>query len=66
MVNTKYGKGKGKLITKIEEITVGKAHTESKYFDGHSRLSQSEENECMRTHDKDGITREFLKGATRG
>ena len=25
-INTKYGKGKGKLLPKIEEITVGKAH----------------------------------------
>ena len=43
-------------------------HTETwlKYFDGHSCFSQSEENECMWTHDKDGVTREFLKGATRG
>jgi hypothetical protein len=40
--------------------------TYSKYFDGHRRLSQSEESECMWTHDKNGITREFLKGATRG
>ena len=37
-----------------------------KYFDGHRRLSQSEESEYMRTHDKGGITRKFLKGATRG
>ena len=43
-------------------------HTEtwSKYFDRHGRLSQSEESECMLTHDKDGIARGFLKGATRG
>ena len=37
-----------------------------KYFDGHRRLSQSEECECIRIHDKDGVTREFLKGTTRG
>ena len=32
-------------------------HTEtwSKYVDGHCRLSQSEESECLWTHDKDGI-----------
>jgi hypothetical protein len=27
MVNTKYGKGKGKLLLKIEEISGGKEHT---------------------------------------
>ena len=26
-----------------------------KYFDGHGRLSQSEESECMWTHNKDSI-----------
>ena len=31
--------------------------TKSKYFDGHGRLSQSEESECMWAHDKDGVTR---------
>ena len=43
-------------------------HTESvsKYFDGHGCLSQSEESKCLWTHDKDGVTREFMKGATRG
>ena len=30
--------------------------TKSKYFDGHGRASQSEENECMWAHDKDGVT----------
>ena len=36
-------------------------HTEIylKYFDVQRRLSQSEESECMWTHDKDGVTREF-------
>ena len=29
--------------------------TKSKYFDGHGRLSQSEESKCMRTQDKDGV-----------
>ena len=29
-------------------------------------VSQSKENECMWTHDTDGVTSEFLKGATRG
>ena len=47
-----YGKGKGKLLPKIEEISRGKGtqkHTEtySKYFDGHGHLSQSEESKCM-------------------
>ena len=43
-------------------------HTEtvSRYFDRHGRLFQSEKSKCLRTHDKDGITREFTKGATRG
>ena len=43
-------------------------HTEtaSKYFDGHGRLSQSKKRKCLWTHDKNGITREFMKGATRG
>jgi hypothetical protein len=27
--NTKYGKGKGKLLQKIEKISGGKAHTET-------------------------------------
>jgi hypothetical protein len=41
-----------KHLLKIEEFTVDRhtnTHTEtkSKYFDGHSRPSQSEENECM-------------------
>ena len=33
--------------------------TKSKYFDGHSSLSQSEENECMLTHNTDGVTSEL-------
>ena len=40
--------------------------TVSKYFDMHGRLYQSEERKCLGTHDKDGITRKFMKGATRG
>jgi len=60
-----------KVITKNwrDHCTKGTSkHTETylKYFDGHKRLSQSEENESMWTHNKDGVTREFLKGATRG
>ena len=48
------------LLLKIEEITVDRhtnTHTEtkSKYFNGHGRLSQSEESECMWTHDKNGV-----------
>ena len=40
-------------------------HTEtvSKYFDWHGRLSQSEESKCLWTHNKDGVPREFTKGA---
>ena len=43
-------------------------HTEtvSRFFDRHGYLSQSEESKCLWTHDKDGVTREFTKGATRG
>ena len=43
-------------------------HTETvlRYFDWHGRLSQSKESKCLWTHDKDSITREFMKGATRG
>jgi hypothetical protein len=40
--------------------------TVSKYFDGHGHLSQSEESKCLSTHDRDGVTREFMKGATKG
>ena len=39
--------------------------TVSRYFDWHGRLSQSKESKCLWTHDKDGVTREFTKGATR-
>ena len=38
----------------------------SKYFNGHRHLSQSEDSEFMWKHDKDGVTREFLKGAPSG
>ena len=43
-------------------------HTEtvSRYFDRHGRLSQSEQSKCLWTHNKDGVTGEFTKGATRG
>ena len=37
----------------------------TKYFDGHRHLSQLEESECMLTYNKDGVTKEFLKGTTR-
>ena len=37
-----------------------------KYFDGHKRLSQSEESKCMWIDGKDGVTREFLIDAIRG
>jgi hypothetical protein len=30
--------------------------TESRHFDRHSRLFQSEESKCLWTHDKDGVT----------
>ena len=52
---TKYGKGKGKLLPKIEEISGGKAPMKTclKYFD-HRCLSQSEESKCTWTHSKDG------------
>ena len=68
--NTKYGKGKGKLLPKIEEISGGKVDTNTRKLilniSTITCLSQSEESKCMRTHSKDGITREFLKSATRG
>ena len=59
---------KGKEIEKLKRRKGTHKHTETylKYFDGHRCLSQSEESECIRTHGKDGITREFLKDATRG
>ena len=43
MDNTKYGKRRGKLSIKIEEISGGKAHTNTQKlnFDGHRHLSQS-------------------------
>ena len=43
--------------------------TKLKYFDGHGCLSQSDESECMWTHDKDGVTRVFERchqGVARG
>ena len=63
-----------KTLTKFEEITVDRhtnTHTETKlkYFDGHGRLSQSEESECMWAHDEYGIARVFERchqGVTRG
>ena len=43
-------------------------HTETytKYFDSHIRLSQSEESECMWTHDKEGTRKEGMKGNLKG
>ena len=43
-----------------------RTQTESRYFDWHGRLPQSKESKCLWTHDKDCVTREFTKGATRG
>ena len=40
--------------------------TVSRYFDRHGCLFQTEESKCLRTHDKEGVTREFTKGAIRG
>jgi hypothetical protein len=37
-----------------------------RYFNRHGRLYQSEESKSLWTHDKDGITREFMKSGTRG
>ena len=53
---------KVRTLTKNRRDHGGQAtntHTEtkSKYFDGHCRLSQSEESECMWAHDKYGVTR---------
>jgi hypothetical protein len=46
------GKESEKNLPKIEEITVDRhtnthMETKSKYFEGHDRLSQSEESKCM-------------------
>ena len=47
----KYGKGKEKLVPKIEEISAGTTHTNTQKLiqniSGHRRLSQSEESKCM-------------------
>ena len=43
--------------------------TKSKYFYGHGRPFQSEENKCIWAHDKDGVTRVFERchhGVARG
>ena len=58
--NTKQGKGKWEILPKIEEISVDRhtnthMETKSKYFDGHSRPSQSEES-GMWARNKDGVT----------
>ena len=68
--DTNKGKGKWKLLPGIEEITKGTGthkhmETVSRYFDWHGHLSQLEESKCLWTHDKNGVTREFTKGATR-
>ena len=56
-----YQKLKRSLWTGTRKHTV----TKSKYFDGHSRLSQSERaNVCE--HTTKMVSLEFLKGATRG
>ena len=39
----------------VDRHTNTHMETKLKYFDGHSRPSQSEENECMLAYDKDGI-----------
>ena len=44
-----------KLKRFVDRHTNTHTETKSKYFDGHSSLSQSEERECMWTHDKDGV-----------
>ena len=49
-----------KLKRSPEEWHTQTPETYSKYFDGHRHLSQSEESECMWTHDEDGVTREWL------
>ena len=52
LLNSKYGKGKGKLLQKKRRDFQRKGthkHTEtySKYVDDHRYLSQSEESNCM-------------------
>ena len=48
-ITQKMEKRQGKLLLKNEEISGGKAHTETYliYFDNHRCLSQSEESKCM-------------------
>ena len=50
------------VLPKIEERSLKERHTQtkSKYFAGHRRLSQSEESECMWTHNKDDVTRDAI------
>ena len=61
-----------KTLTKNWRDHVGQAHehthkeTKSKYLNRHGCISQSEESKCMWAHDRDGVSLEFLKGATRG
>ena len=70
-INHKLRERKVKTFTRNwrdHKMTGTHKHTEtvSRYFDWHGRLSQSKESKCLWTHDKDGVTREFTKGATRG
>ena len=52
-----------RTLTKNWRDHSGQAHihteTKSKYFDGHGRLSQSKESQCMWAHDNDGVIRVF-------
>ena len=60
----------GKLLPKIEEITGGKAHINTRKLNRNILmvtdifLNQKRVNVCE--HNKDAVTREFLEGATRG
>ena len=59
-----------KLLPEIEEITEGQAHenTRKLYRDILTRTDVfiNQKRECLWTHNKDGVTREFMEGATRG
>ena len=70
MHNTKYGKGKGKLLPKIEEISRGKAHTNTwKLIQNILTVTDIFLN-LKRVIVCEHMTRmpslEFFKGATRG
>ena len=62
------GKESENSYQELRRSQKGQAHTktESRYFDWHGHLPQSKESKCLWTHDKDGVTGEFMKGATRG